>query len=197
MLSFNWKLFWCKESSLHSRFCSKAFKGATKLHFVHYSRVVITLLSMDLHKSAFSTYSFGETRFSSFYVLIFRVFVSLVLRFFVVFWIQCHVKRLKKIYKISEYNQSRVLYLIPQVTDFGLGHIKKTSLFQKYAIHSKIFSLSKLYMNVKVSSPNKSSRFVNSYVGRVCMLRRTTAGTKYALCKDYAWAAHSGLQYSL
>ena len=36
------------------------FKGATKLYFTHYSRVVIILLITDLYKSAFSIYSLGN-----------------------------------------------------------------------------------------------------------------------------------------
>ena len=47
------------------------------MYFMHYSRVVIILFSTGLYKSAFSTYSFGKTRFSFFYVLVFRVSVSL------------------------------------------------------------------------------------------------------------------------
>ena len=45
-------------------------------------RVVIILLGMDLCKSAFSTYSFGKTRFSSLCVLVFHVSISLVFGFF-------------------------------------------------------------------------------------------------------------------
>ena len=56
-------------------------KGATKLYFMYYFRVVIVLFSTDLYKSAFSTYSFGETSFSSFRVLIFCVYVSLGFNF--------------------------------------------------------------------------------------------------------------------
>ena len=33
------------------------FKGATELHFMHYSRVAIILYSTELYKTAFSTYS--------------------------------------------------------------------------------------------------------------------------------------------
>ena len=58
-----------------------AFKGATKLYSMYYSRVVIILCSADLYKSAFSTYYFGKTRFLFFCVLVFRVSVSLVLIF--------------------------------------------------------------------------------------------------------------------
>ena len=43
--------------------------------------VVIILFSAGLYKSAFSTYSFGKTRFSSFCVLVFRVSVSLTFNF--------------------------------------------------------------------------------------------------------------------
>ena len=44
---------------------------------MNYSRVVIILFSTGLQESAFSIYSFGKTRFSSFYVLVFRVSVCL------------------------------------------------------------------------------------------------------------------------
>ena len=56
-------------------------KGATKLYFMYYSCVVIILFSTGLYKSAFSTCSFGKTRFSSFCVLVFRVSVSLAFNF--------------------------------------------------------------------------------------------------------------------
>ena len=36
---------------------------ATELHFMHYSRVVITLFNIDQHKSAFSAYSFKKLVF--------------------------------------------------------------------------------------------------------------------------------------
>ena len=49
------------------------FKGATKLYSIHYSRVVIILLSTGLYKSEFSTDSF-ETLF-------FCVSVSLAFNF--------------------------------------------------------------------------------------------------------------------
>ena len=52
-------------------------KGATKLFFIHYLRAVIILFSASLYKSAFSAYSFGKTRFSSFCVLVFCVCVSM------------------------------------------------------------------------------------------------------------------------
>ena len=63
------------------------FKGATKLYFMNYSRVVIIFYRTGLQKSGFPTYSFGKTRFSSFYVLVFCVSVSLCFCFciFVVF----------------------------------------------------------------------------------------------------------------
>ena len=60
---------------------SKKVKGATKLFFMYYFRVVIILFSTGLYKSAFSTYDFGKTSFSSFYVLVFRVSVSLGFNF--------------------------------------------------------------------------------------------------------------------
>ena len=56
-------------------------KGATKLHFMYYFRVVIILFSTCLYKSAFSTYDFGKTSFSSFCVLVLRVSVAWVLIF--------------------------------------------------------------------------------------------------------------------
>ena len=68
-------------NELNESFSNTFFKGATKLHFTDYSRVVIILFSTGLYKSAFSTYSFGKTRFSSFCVLVFRVSVSLGFNF--------------------------------------------------------------------------------------------------------------------
>ena len=56
-------------------------KGATKLYFMYYLRVVIILFRTGLYKSAFSTYDFGETSFSSFCFLVFRVSVSLGFNF--------------------------------------------------------------------------------------------------------------------
>ena len=56
-------------------------KGATKLYFMYYFRVVIILFSTGLYKSAFSTYDFGKTSFSPFCVLVLRVSVSLVFNF--------------------------------------------------------------------------------------------------------------------
>ena len=54
-------------------FIKMSIKGATKLYFMNYSRVVIILFGTG----TFSTYSFGKTRFSSFYILVFCVSVSL------------------------------------------------------------------------------------------------------------------------
>ena len=48
----------------------------SKFYFMYYIRVVIILLSTGLYKSAFLTYDFGKTSFSSFCVLYFRVSVS-------------------------------------------------------------------------------------------------------------------------
>ena len=39
-------------------------------------RVVIILLRTGLYKSAFPTYYFGKTSFSSIFVLVFRVYIS-------------------------------------------------------------------------------------------------------------------------
>ena len=54
------------------------FKRATNLCFMNYLRGVIFSFSMGLYKSAFSTYSFGKARFSSFCFLVFHVSISLV-----------------------------------------------------------------------------------------------------------------------
>ena len=56
-------------------------KGATKLYFMRYSRVVIILFSTDLYNSVFSTYSFGKTRVSFFCVLLFHVSIFWLLVF--------------------------------------------------------------------------------------------------------------------
>ena len=62
-------------------------KGAAKLYFMYYFRVVIILFSTGLYKSAFSTHDIGKTNFSSFWcfgvfgVLVFRVSVSLRFNF--------------------------------------------------------------------------------------------------------------------
>ena len=57
-------------------------KGATELNFMHEPRVVIILFSTGFYKSAFSSYSFGKTRFSSFSVLAFRfIFVFRIFGF--------------------------------------------------------------------------------------------------------------------
>ena len=65
-------------NELNESFSNTFFKGATKLHFTDYSRVVIILFSTGLYKSAFSTYSFGKITFLSFCVLVFHVSISLV-----------------------------------------------------------------------------------------------------------------------
>ena len=54
---------------------------ATKWYLIHFLRVVIILLNTGFVKCAFSTYCFRKTRFSSFSVLILRVFVSLLIIF--------------------------------------------------------------------------------------------------------------------
>ena len=64
----------CIVSNLSSKL---AFKGTTKLYFMHCSRSVIILFSTGLYKSAFSTYSLGKTSFSFLCVLVFHVFISL------------------------------------------------------------------------------------------------------------------------
>ena len=56
-------------------------KGAAKLYFMYYSCVVIILFNMGLYKSAFPTYYFVKTRFSSFCVLVFRISVFLAFNF--------------------------------------------------------------------------------------------------------------------
>ena len=48
---------------------------------MYYFRVVIILLGTGLYESAFSTYDFGKTSFSSGCVLVFRVSVSLDFNF--------------------------------------------------------------------------------------------------------------------
>ena len=53
-------------------------KGAMKLYFMYYSRVVVVLFSTGLYNS---TYSFGKTRFSALCVLVLRVSISLAFRF--------------------------------------------------------------------------------------------------------------------
>ena len=66
--------------SLEISTCS--FKGATKLHFMHYLRVVIILLNTGLYKSAFSAYFFCKTRFSFFCFLSIHASISLVFSFY-------------------------------------------------------------------------------------------------------------------
>ena len=51
-------------------------KRAAKLYFMYYSHVLLSF-SPGLYKSAFFTYSFRKTTFSSFYVSVFRVSVYL------------------------------------------------------------------------------------------------------------------------
>ena len=89
----------CKYVKLWKVFIKKFVKGATKLYFMYYLCVIIILFSMGLYKSAFSTYSFGKTRFSSFCVLVFRVSVSLAFnfQFCSMFWIECLLKRFNNI----------------------------------------------------------------------------------------------------
>ena len=79
------------------------FKGATKLYFMYYLRVVVILFSTGLCKSAYSDFSFGKTRFSSFCVLVFCVSVSLTLNFqsCSMFWIECLLKRLRVVCRVK------------------------------------------------------------------------------------------------
>ena len=58
-----------------------SFRGATKLHFMYYLRVVTILFRIGLQKSALFTYSFGKTRFLSHCVLVSRISVSLTFNF--------------------------------------------------------------------------------------------------------------------
>ena len=51
-------------------------KGAMKLYFMHYSRVVIIVLSTGLYKFAFSTYSSGKTRFTFKMTLYLRIYFA-------------------------------------------------------------------------------------------------------------------------
>ena len=73
--------FAVKQTKASAFSCPADFEGGTKLCFMHHLRVVITLFSTGLYKSAFYTYSFGRIRFSSFCVLVFRVSVCLAFRF--------------------------------------------------------------------------------------------------------------------
>ena len=78
-------------------------KGATKLYFMYYLRVVIILFSTGLYKLAFPTCSFGKTRFSSLCVLVFRISVSLPFNF--QFWSMfCNYCLLKRHCIIKEYD---------------------------------------------------------------------------------------------
>ena len=47
-----------------------------KLYFMYYLRVVSILFSTGFYKSAFSTFSFGKTRFLSFVFLYLRLLMS-------------------------------------------------------------------------------------------------------------------------
>ena len=74
-------MFPCKRNVQdNGKYCSN-FKGATNLYFMYFFPVVIILFSTDLYTSAFSTYDFGKTSFSSFCVFVFRVSVSLAFNF--------------------------------------------------------------------------------------------------------------------
>ena len=88
---------------------------------MHFSSVVIILFIAGLYKSVFSAYTFGKTRFSSFHVLVFRFSVSLVFSFeffCYMFWIQCHLKRLYKIWIIRECNQYLCFnFVLPYTND--------------------------------------------------------------------------------
>ena len=61
-------------NTVHNNFFE--LKGTAKSYFMYYSRAVIILFNTGLQKYAFPTYSFGKARFSSFYVLVFHVSVS-------------------------------------------------------------------------------------------------------------------------
>ena len=63
-------IFSTVDPKLHRKVTSK-IQRATKLYFMYYLLVVIILFCTGLYKSAFSSYSFGKTRFSSFCVLVF------------------------------------------------------------------------------------------------------------------------------
>ena len=89
---------------LEKLFFTYVIKGATKLYFMHYLRVVIILLSKGFYKSAFSAYSLGKTRFSSFWVLDFHISISLDFSFYFfcsMFWIHCHLKKLKTFFNFD------------------------------------------------------------------------------------------------
>ena len=139
-------------------------KGATKLFFIHYLRAVIILFSTSLYKSAFSAYSFGKTRFSSFCVLDFCVSVSMFsfsFYFFFTFWIQCHLKRLNNIYIIREYNQlnhicSSILFSFHTndvLKNIRIGykkHASRTGLPEKFRIYKDAIYKKKLGSITKV-----------------------------------------------
>ena len=60
-------------------------KGAAELYFTHYSWVAIILFHTDLHKSAFSTYSFEKLLCFFLVFLVFCFFCLLCLEFDVSF----------------------------------------------------------------------------------------------------------------
>ena len=70
-------------------------KGAKKLYFMYYSRVVSILFSTGLYKSTFSTYSFGKTRFWSFEFL---YLLLLILSFALCFEFSVFLKDLITLY---------------------------------------------------------------------------------------------------
>ena len=77
-------------------------KRATKLHFVDYLRVVMTVFSAAVITQYFLLrYYFIKLCFCS---SVLWFFVFLYLWFSDLFWIQCYLKRLNNIYKIREYN---------------------------------------------------------------------------------------------
>ena len=80
------------------------FKGATKVHFTHYSCVVIILFKTDLRKSAFSIYSFGK--------LVFRL-SALFLRFLSALCrIRCNFHKLYNISMIIVWKLSETLCFV-------------------------------------------------------------------------------------
>ena len=92
LFSVNLKMFWRPFELPHhiviemgyertTKILLEMLKGAAKLYFMYYSCVVIILFNMGLYKSAFSTYYFVRTRFSSFCVLVFRISVFLAFNF--------------------------------------------------------------------------------------------------------------------
>ena len=59
-----------------------AFREATKLHFMHFSCMVIILFNTDLRKSAFTIYSFKKVVFRLF---VFYVFCLFYFEFYIIF----------------------------------------------------------------------------------------------------------------